>query len=158
MKNLIWKRIFKFSVIICILLSVAGCADIRNLRVVGWHPTSISPKGLSALDASFRLDISNPGQDMDLSEISAMIRQSGRDIASITADTVRIAGGGTHPSDVRCTVRILDGLSLFDIKNLLGSSDFSTYYVDISARVGSGNGKGHMMKVNGIPLTQLIKL
>lgn len=146
----------KLVLFVCMLLAMTGCADLRSLRVTGWQPLSVSPKGLSSLDAKVRLDIMNPGAAINLSDITATVRQDGREIAMVTAEPVRIEAKCTAPCYVDGTVRILDGLSLFDIKNLLGSADFSTYYLDISARVGSGNSKGQMMRFNGIPLSQLI--
>jgi len=138
------------------LAVLSGCTDIRNIRISQCRIVSISPRGLSSLDATVSVDLFNPGAGMTLYDMEAWIREDGRDLLKLTAPSVIIAADTTGRYEVVCSASLQGGLSLFDVRNLISERDFSTYYVDISLYQKTGNGKGRPVKINRMPLKKLL--
>jgi len=138
------------------LAVISGCSDVRSIRIRECHVLSISPRGLTSVDATVSIELFNPGAEMTLYDMEAWIREDGRDLMKLTASPVTIAANSSGKYETECNASLKGGLSLFDIKNLVSGADLSIYYVDISLYERIGNGKGKPIKINKLPLKKII--
>lgn len=154
-KGLILARL---SLALCIILLTAGCTDLRNLQIAGCKVLSVSPRGFTSLDATLRLDIDNPGAQVSLRDFSALVHKDGRDIARMSSDSLTLEAACRRSYDARCTLKILDGLSIPDLGNIVREENLSSYLVDIEASVRTGRSKYRPVRLSGIPLDKIIKI
>lgn len=134
----------------------AKAGDFSGLSVNSWKITTVKPTSFSSLDGAVRMNITNKGQRMIVTEISGVIYNKAGEMYVIgTAENLNIHRG-TNDIDVigHCSLSSYSIL-LSIMKN--PSIKPADYTADINATIKVGAGKPKQISKTGIPLSYFLK-
>ena len=98
----------------------------------------------------------NPTLAFTLSDIAGSIRNGDLTIATFTGGPVTVAKKSDGVYNLPCTLMLEEGLSLFEIINLIKTMNFGGYTVDVSGEVSLTNGLKKKLSYEDIPLESLL--
>lgn len=150
------KRIITI-LILCTTL-FCGCSQTyKDIKVSSFKLESVTPSGLSSLDAVISLGLDNPILGFVVSDLNGVIKLEGSPCLDLTADSITIDGycSKTYTIPARCT--LAPEFNPFQLVTLLNSRDFSNFTADIKARISLKNGIGKNLEFKDVPLGELIE-
>ena len=152
------KNKMLIPVLLTLFLAV-GCADIKKLEDIeidSVRVEELKPRGLRGATVTLLVEVDNPGAQLSLSEISALIEHSGKVLGNVAVDPFTLQGKtvDTYRLDVELT--LAEGTSILDLGKFLDKKKLDNMTVDVSADVRIRKGKTRTMKINDLPLKKLI--
>lgn len=161
-----WVRHISLPLLLmAVLLSVASCVGVNNLRQMNIRSGKIvniqlPSFGGRTLTATVMLDLENPAGYVKASDISGVIRSKSQNqtLGTFTVDDFSI--------DARCDKEYLfrvyltpdSGLSIFSIMALMNNFSPDDYVFDIDLRLsGSPSSKGSRFQLKNKPVGVLLK-
>ena len=74
-----------------LMLCMAGCKDIKDIRVTSVKLESISPRGFKSMDLHISAEVYNPARQVKISEIDGSVIHSGKIIGKLAMDPFILA-------------------------------------------------------------------
>ena len=151
------KLFIRVVVVIVMISALSSCVQkFRDIRVTSCEIVSFTPRGLRSADAVLSLGVDNPAGSFVVNDFEVIIKDAGAKLCVLRADPVSFEKKSSQKYTVPCSARI-ESLSVMEILELVGGTDFSDFTADVSATVATGKGSGHKIKFNDIKITELIK-
>lgn len=150
------KRVISLFVLCALLLS-SCTGKFQDIKLTSYDIVSISPKGLSSVDAILDLGIDNPAMPLNLTEIKGVAKMNGETCLELTADDVRLEGRSEKVYRVPLHGVLGGNFNPFQLLTLLKSADLSQIKVDVSARAEVGCGIGKNIEIKDMSLDKLLK-
>ena len=153
----------KIRMLITALLAVfltVGCADIKRLedmKIDSVTVENLSPVGLRGLDLTLALNVDNPGAQVSLSEISALLEHSGKVLGKVAVDPFILQGKTAGTYHLKAGITLSEDATILDLAKLLDKKVLDEMLVDLSAVVRLRKGPSRKMEMNDIPLKKLIE-
>lgn len=146
------------AVLFILLLPLVSCTQkFKQVRVTSCDIVSFTPKGLRSAEAVVSLGIDNPAPSFVVRDLEMVIKDEGSRICVLTADTVAVERQSVREYKVPCAAR-MESLSLMEILEFAGKSDFSDFTADVTANVATGKGAGRRIEFKDIKISDLFKL
>jgi len=153
----------KIKMLIPVLLTLfmlVGCADIKKLKDLEIDSVAVEnlkPRGLKGATLTLLVEIDNPGAQVSLSEISAVVEHSGKVLGNVAVDPFTLQGKTADTYRLDAELTLAEGTSILDLGKLLDKKALDKMTVDVSADVRIKKGKTRSVKVNDLPLKKLIE-
>ena len=109
------------SALLTLLLAV-GCADIKkleDLEVVSVKVENVIPNGLRGVGLVLSVEVDNPGAELSLSEISALLEHSGKVLGRVAVDPFTLQGKTTDTYRLEADLTLGEDATILDLGRLL---------------------------------------
>ena len=152
------KRAIPFLLLCVALLSGCSVSKFKDIKATSFEIVSITPTGLSAVDAVVDVGVDNPATDFAISNAAGVLKFEGEECLTVTAtDMVEIEGKSEKVYRVPLHGVLAGSFNPFRLLTLLKSKDLSRFTVDVSARATLRSGIGKELEFKGLPLEKLLK-
>ena len=142
--------------VLAMMLCLAGCKDIRDIRVTSVSVESISPRGFKSLDLFLKVGVDNPARQVRLSEIDGSVVHSGKIIGKLAVDSFVLPARSSDTYTLKANVSLAKGAGLKDLMNLASPEGLNACTVDVTAKAAYGKGTPMPVKMKNIPLKELL--
>lgn len=151
------KRVVELFLTLVAAFCIASCSgSFKDIKVTSCDIVSISPRGLSAFDASLNLGISNPAPQVTLSEMYAIIKMDQVPCLHLTAEDVTIAPRSEAIYNASFHGTLDENFNPFALLQLLNRPDETELTADISFRGTLRSGLGKYFEYKGVPIKELL--
>lgn len=151
------KRAVKAMCAVLAVFMLSGCAkSYKDIKVTGFSLVSISPRGLSGVDALVDVGIDNPSVGFEVFDLKCLVKMDGEPFVTLTSDQLVILGKTSKTYSIPLKGYLADGFNPFQLLGLLKDMDISRFKADVSARVNLRGGVGKEIKFKDLPLEGLI--
>ena len=145
--------------LIPVLAAVCLCScskSFQEIKVTSCALESLSPRGLSSIDAVVNVGVDNPTVQVNLTNLKATVKMDGIPCLHVTADDVSLA-----PKTEQVYTLILHGtldesFNPLQLLGLLTEPDFDIMTLDVSFRGALRNGIGKDFEYTDILLKDLL--
>ena len=138
------------------MLALAGCKDIKDIRVNSVKLESISPRGFKSVDLCLSAEVYNPARQIKLTEIDGSLIRSGKVIGKLAMDPFILAPKSLETYNLKANVALVQGAGFKDLMMLADPEKLNECTVDISAKAAYGKGAPMPVKRKNIPLKELL--
>ncbi len=138
------------------VLSLAGCKDVKDIRVTSVKLESISPRGFKSVDLHLCAEVYNPARQIRLTEIDGSLIHSGKVIGKLAMDSFILAPKSLEKYNLKANVALAQGAGFKDLMLLADPQKLNECMVDISAKAAYGKGAPMSVKRKNIPLKELL--
>lgn len=152
------KRAVELITIVIATLFITSCSgSFKDIKVTSCDIVSITPRGLSAFDASLNLGVENPAPQVTLSEMYAIIKMDQSPCLHLTADDVTIAPRSEAVYNVLFHGNLDENFNPFTLLQLFNQQqDMSVLTADIYFRGTLKSGLGKYFEYKDIPIKDLL--
>jgi len=151
------KRVLRLIIPALVALCLCSCANsFKDIKVTSCELLSLTPKGLSSLDATVNLGIDNPTVQVTLSQMNATVKMEGEPCLHITADDVTLAPRTKdyYPIELHGTI---DGsFNPFQLLTLLNNPNLEPLTIDVRFHGTLKSGLGKDFEYLDIPIKDLL--
>lgn len=154
------KRILPILMLCTLLMNACSCSvsNFKDIKVKSFDVVSITPAGLSAVDAVVDVEVDNPAIDFAISRATGVLRYNGDECLTVTAtDMVQVEGKSDKVYRVPLHGVLADNFNPFSFLTLLKSRDMTPFTVDVSAYAALRGGIGKELEFKGLPLSKLLQ-
>ena len=139
------------------LVLLAGCQKIKEIRITSVKVTSLSVKGLKGADVSLAVGVFNPSVQISVSEIEGDVKHSGKIIGRVASAPVVIKARSEEVYDIKAVLSIAEGVSLRELMMFADPRKLNECTVDMSAKAKIKGGGTKKFSVKDIPLKELLE-
>lgn len=141
------------------VLALSGCGKIQDIRPTSLEMESISPRGLTAVEADFKLGIHNPSMQIGLSDIFAEVVVYGKIIGNLSVAPFVMEARSDKVYDMTALVALNKGYSILNLVPLMKDPEaMKNAYVNIRVKATLKGGLSKQLKWDGVPVEKLLKL
>ena len=134
----------------------AACYNFKDIEITSCELASLEPKGFRAVDAVLQVGVNNPTVSITLSDVTGAIRNGDLVVATFGGGPVTIDRKSEKVYELPCTVKLEEGLSLFQVLTLIKTMDFDGYVCDVTGTVALKNGLKKKLEFKDIPINSLM--
>ena len=148
-----------FSLVFCALAAVilCGCSkSFQDIRVTSCDVESLSPRGLTSIDATVNIGVDNPTVQVTLSQMKAVVKMDGVPCLNVTADDLTLAPRTEDVYTVLMHGTLAEGFNPFQLLTLLGQPELDPMTIDVSFHGTLRSGLGKDFEYTDIPLKELL--
>jgi len=138
------------------LVFLAGCQKIKDIRITSAKITSLSVKGLKGADVSLAVGVFNPSVQISVSEIEGEVKHSGKIIGKLAMDPFTLQAKSAEIYHLRALVSLAEGAGLRDLAVLMDEEALNECLVDITVRPSLKSGLAKTITLKNIPLKKLL--
>ena len=138
------------------MFALAGCKDIKDIRVTSVKLESISPRGFKSVDLHISAEVYNPARQVRLTEIDGSLIHSGKVIGKLAMDPFILAPKSFEKYNLKANVSLAQGAGFKDLMILADPQKLNECTVDVSAKAAYGKGAPMPVKRKNIPLKELL--
>lgn len=157
MEKSLVKRLARFVLAASVLLAAVSCSGFKDIRITSFGVESISPRGFTAADAVLEIGIHNPAPAFTVSDIRGEIMAS-------QTDTAAVFSGGPVDVERKCdqvyqvpfSISLAPSMSLLKAAAVVGSGDFSDYFINLQLDVNVGGGAGKTIRYDNLSIDELL--
>ena len=102
------------------------------------------------------VEVDNPGAELSLSEISALLEHSGKVLGRVAVDPFTLQGKTTDTYRLEADLTLGENATILDLGRLLDKKTLENALVDVSAKVRIKKSPAKRIELNDIPLKKLI--
>ena len=139
------------------LVFLAGCQKIKDIRITSAKVTSLSVKGLKGADVSLAVGVFNPSVQISVSEIDGEVKHSGKVLGRVAVAPIVLKPKSQEKYNIEATVRIAEGATLRDLMMFADVRKLGECTVDVSVLAKIKGGGKRRLAVNDIPLKELLE-
>lgn len=151
------KNTVRLFIIALAAFCLCSCAQsFKDIKVTSCELVSLSPRGLSALDATVSVGVDNPTVQVTLSQAYGLVKMNGEPCLHITADDVTLAPKTEDIYTLELHGNIDSNFNPFQLITLFREPDWSVMTMDIWFRGTLKNGLGKDFEYKDIPLKDLL--
>ena len=145
-------------VLLPLVLMLSGCAQrFKEVKPTSFEIVSVSPRGLTSIDAVVDVGVHNPAGQFTVSDISCTVRYKGDPCIDISADPVTVARRSDEVYRIPLTGTLAKGSNPFQLLELLGNQgNMEAVTLDVSARAALRGGIGKEIEYQDVPLQRLL--
>lgn len=152
------KRVI--AILIVCILALSGCSSgFKDIRITSCNLVSITPMGLSSVEAKVEMGILNPTVQFTLSNVTGCLKLGDKPYILLTTGDITVAANSeaVYPLEVLGT--LAEGTNPFVVLSILTSAklDLSTFKADVKAHITLKNGVGKDIELKDLPLTDIVK-
>lgn len=149
----------RLLLILAIILPVAvSCNKVKDITVTSVQLVSLSPHGMSELDAIVRVGIHNPTVGFEITNLSGLVKIKGQEALLMSSDQLMVSGHADKIYNIPVHGAICEGFNPFQLLNFLNSStSVDDVTVDVQARVAMRGGIGKKLDYKDIRIGQYLK-
>ena len=150
-------KLIRIAVAALAALCLCSCANsFKDIKVTSCDLVSISPKGLSALDAAIAIGVDNPTVQVTLTNMYALVKMDGEPCLHFTADDVTLAPKSQDIYNIDVHGNIDGSFNPFQILTLFQGSSLDAVTIDVWFRGVLKNGFGKDFEYKDIPIKDLL--
>lgn len=151
------KRYFilLFAVVFCL----SGCADLKKIKEIeagNFRVEAVSPNGLRGLTVNFVVEVDNPASQLSFSDVTGTLERSGKVLGRVEVDPFTLQGKTVDKYHLKADVTLGEGASILELGKLIDKNALNESTVDINAKVKIRNGAPKKVKLNDVPLKELL--
>lgn len=145
---------------LCMMLFLSGgCAKYNQIKPTSIDVVSLNPKGFRSIDVKLSVGIDNPAGKLQFYDVSGEAFLSGKVLGTVAVDPLTLKARTQDKYDLNAVVSLDEGLSLFSALGLIKDKEsIQNIKVNIYAKVKVGGGAPKKIKLEDVPLNQLLKL
>ena len=147
--------ILLFAVVFCF----SGCADLKKIKEIeagNFRVEAVSPNGLRGLTVNFVVEVDNPASQLSFSEVTGTLERSGKVLGRVEVDPFTLHGKTVDKYHLKADVTLGEGASILELGKLIDKNALNESTVDINAKVKISNGAPKKVKLNDVPLKELL--
>lgn len=142
--------------LVTLSLMVSGCAKFKQIRPVSANIESLMPSGLRSAVVVLAIEIDNPAMQVTLSDIEGRLERSGKVLGRVEVDPFTLQGKTVDKYHLKADVTLGEGASILELGKLIDKNALNESTVDINAKVKIRNGAPKKVKLNDVPLKELL--
>lgn len=142
--------------LVTLSLMVSGCAKFKQIRPVSANIESLMPSGLRSAVVVLAVEIDNPAMQVTLSDIEGRLERSGKVLGRVEVDPFTLQGKTVDKYHLKADVTLGEGASILELGKLIDKNALNESTVDINAKVKIRNGAPKKVKLNDVPLKELL--
>ena len=144
------------AILLAAFTSSSCSGSFRDIELTSFSLVSVTPVGMSSLDAVVELGVRNPSMQFTVSRATATLKLDSRPCVRLYADalTVESRSDKTYPAVLHMAAE--DGSNILSLLLLFGGGDFSRLTADVSFRATLRSGIGKDFEYKDIPLQNLL--
>lgn len=151
------KRIARFLICLSAVFALCSCAKTyKDIKVTSFDLVSVSPRGLTKVDALIDLGLDNPIVGFEVFDACGVVKLDGEPALTITADQLVISGHCTKVYRIPLQGEMAPGFNPLGLLSLAKEMDLSRFTADISAKVSLRGGVGKNIDMKDVPLGKLL--
>lgn len=150
------KRLLTILAVLTVMVSMTGCAGVRDIKVTSCAVKSISLSGLRSIDGVLTIGIENPIMAFTISDLSGVITHQGEEFATFKAGKLPVARKSSKIYPLSCSGSIARNVSLLELVRLAGNRDLSDMAMDLTLKVKLKCGISKTLKFKGLKVTELM--
>ena len=150
------KRAYRLVLVLLAVLSLAGCASVKDIAVTSCSVVSVSPQGLRSADAVLALGIKNPLMAFTIKGLDGTIHKGDQTFATFSTSSLAVDRKCTKVYLMDCTGSLDKSVSLRDLLKIAASRDFEGYAIDLTMNVRLRWGIGKTLHFNNLMITDLM--
>ncbi len=150
------KKTLRLLISAIAVLCLCSCASFKDIKVTSFDLVSLSPRGLSSLDASIALEVDNPTVQVTLTNMYALAKMDGEPCLHFTADDVTLAPRSKEVYNIDVHGTIDGAFNPFQLLELLRQPDMESVTLDVRFRGTLKSGLGKDFEYKDIPLKDLL--
>lgn len=142
-----------------VILSLASCGKISEIRPTSFELESIAPKGLYSVAADFKLGIHNPAMQIALSDIFAEVMLDGKVVGNLSLAPFVMEAKSDNIYDMNALVALNKGFSIINLLPMLKDPEaLKNAYINVKVKATLKSGLSKNLEWNEIPVEELLKL
>ena len=151
------SRLLRIAIAAVAAFCLCSCANsFKDIKVTSCELLSLSPKGLSALDAAIEIGVDNPTVQVPLTNMYARVKMDGEPCLHFTADDVTLSPRSEEIYNIDIHGNIDGSFNPFQLLTLFQGSGLETVPVDVWFRGVLKSGFGKDFEYKDIPIKDLI--
>ena len=151
------RRILQLLIPALAALCLCSCGkSFQDIRVTSCNVVSLSPRGLTAVDATVDIGVDNPTMQVTLSNMQAVVKMDGAPFLYVEADDVTLAQKSEQIYTLLLHGTLADDFNPFMLLSLLGQTDYDSMTIDVSFHGALRSGLGKDFEYTDIPLKNLL--
>lgn len=155
--NMRTKRyvILLFMAVFCF----SGCAELKKIKEIevdNFRVEAVSPNGLRGLTVNFVVEVDNPASQLSFSDVTGTLERSGKVLGRVEVDPFTLQGKRVEKYHLKADVTLGEGASILELGKLIDKNALNESTVDINAKVKIKNGAPKKIKLNDVPLKELL--
>lgn len=155
--NMRTKRyvILLFMAVFCF----SGCAELKKIKEIevdNFRVEAVSPNGLRGLTVNFVVEVDNPASQLSFSDVTGTLERSGKILGRVEVDPFTLQGKRVEKYHLKADVTLGEGASILELGKLIDKNALNESTVDINAKVKIKNGAPKKIKLNDVPLKELL--
>lgn len=143
-------------VLAVMMFLITSCGRFDDIKVNSANIENIQPYGLKGLDMTLKIEVDNPAAQVSLSEMEAVVKNSGKVIGRVTVDPFTMKARRVEMYDLKARMTLDQSVSLFDILMLFDKGTLETCVVDVTLKARLKSGVSRTLNEKDIPLKKLI--
>ena len=153
------KRIILLLAVLSAMSLATGCKKVKEISVTSFEIVSVTPSGLTDLDALVKLGIHNPMVPFEVTDATGTLKIAGKPCISLSTDQLIVAGNTDKVYSIPIKGKIAEGFNPFDLLKLFNgtSLDFDKLTVDVNGKVALRGGVGKKLDLKDIKLNKFSK-
>ena len=150
------RYIILLSAAVFCLSGCAGLKKIKEIEVDDFRVEAVSPNGLRGLTVNFVVEVDNPASQISFSDVTGTLERSGKVLGRVEVDPFTLQGKRVDKYHLKADVTLGEGASILELGKLIDKNALNESTVDINAQVKIKNGAPKKVKLNDVPLKELL--
>ena len=151
------KRYLRLFVIALAVFCACSCAkSFQDIKVTSCDIVSLSPRGLTSIDATVNIGVDNPTVQVTLTRMNAVLKMDGIPCLLVTADDVTLDAKSEKVYPLLLHGSLDSEFNPFQLLTLLQQPDLEPMTIDVSFRGKLRSGLGKDFEYTDIPLKELL--
>lgn len=152
------KRVFLIFALCMTLLQ--GCTSLtksfEGIKPTTFDLVSVSPRGLSALDAVIEIGVENPTIGFTVSDLNGLIKMHGDSCMVVTAEPFKVKGHSNEKYQIPLQGALAGNFNPFQLLTVMTTRNLDAFTVDVSARVTLAGGIGKNIEYKDLKVSSMI--
>ena len=141
------------------VLCLSSCAEFKKIKEIeagNFRVEGVSPNGLRGLTVNFVVEVDNPASQLSFSDVTGTLERSGKVLGRVEVDPFTLQGKRVDKYHLKADVTLGEGASLLELGKLIDKNALNESTVDINAKVKIKNGAPKKVKLEDVPLKELL--
>ena len=142
------------------VLCLSGCNPInkvKQIKVTSVEMEGISPVSLRSIDVMLAVGIENPCIFVSLSDISGVLKLSGKVIGNVAMDPFEVLARSNETYHLKANISIDKSVSFTEILALLDKETLNKCTLDASVKLTVKGGVSKVFSINDVPVKKLLE-
>ena len=139
------------------LMCLSSCGkSFQDIKMTSCELVSLTPRGLSSIDATVAIGIDNPTVQVGLSRMNAVVKMDGAPCLYVTADDVTLQARTEQVYNLSLHGALDDDFNPFQLLTLLRNPNLESFTIDVKYHGALKSGLGKDFEYTDIPLSDLL--
>lgn len=153
------KKLLRLLIPAISALCLCACGkSFQDIKVTSCDLESLSPRGLSSIDAVVNVGVDNPTVQVTLTGVNAVLKMDGNPCLHVTADDVTIAPKCEQVYSLLVHGTLDEAFNPLQLLGLISEPDLDILTIDVRFRGTLRSGFGKDFEYTDIPLKDLLSM